>query len=375
VAVSDDGAVAVGRSYVGNLPQAFRWTPAEGMVGLGYLPGAPFEYSYAADVSADGAVVVGASASEDADAPGYEAFIWTEETGMVGLGFPDNLLEGDNQSHALCVSADGAVVAGTGGQFKVVFRWTAAEGMVNLGDLPGNKTRGAAFGMSADGSLIVGRGSTNQTNEALLWTEETGLVGLGVLPEGEHSEAYAVSAEGEVLVGVGDTVAVAKQAFRWTAAEGFVALADVPYSVAKDVSGDGAVIVGYARTGAKDGAAIWTEATGLRLLHEVLMLDLGLDPAGWTLSDAQGISTDGRFVVGDGVNAEGEIEPWLLYLGDPVPCLGDLSGDSVRDDDDLALLLASYGGGADGDLDGDGDTDLSDLALMLRVYQRPCLTW
>jgi probable HAF family extracellular repeat protein len=76
------------------------------MVGLGDLPGGNF-YSFAMDISADGSVVVGGSES----GAGSEVFRWTNAEGMVGLG---NLPGGDN-SYALGVSGDGSVVVGSAG--------------------------------------------------------------------------------------------------------------------------------------------------------------------------------------------------------------------------------------------------------------------
>src|SRR5436305_614399 len=59
--------------------------------GLGDLPGGRFE-SFPAGISADGKVVVGQGVSEAAGAYS-EAFRWTLETGMVGLGdLPGDIL-------------------------------------------------------------------------------------------------------------------------------------------------------------------------------------------------------------------------------------------------------------------------------------------
>ena len=55
-------------------------------------------------MSANGSVVVGISDS----ASGFEAFRWTKAGGMVGLGF----LPGDVESDAFGVSADGSVIVG-----------------------------------------------------------------------------------------------------------------------------------------------------------------------------------------------------------------------------------------------------------------------
>jgi DNA-binding beta-propeller fold protein YncE len=61
----------------------------------------------------------------------------------------------------------------------------------------------------------------------------------------------------------------------------------------------------------------------------------------------------------------------LAVLPD-APCEGDLTGDGKRDQQDLAVLLASYGLDAGGDIDGDGDTDNSDLGILLAAYNQPC---
>jgi probable HAF family extracellular repeat protein len=92
--------------------------------GFGTLGGS---YSWTEDLSADGSVAVGVSATASAE---IEAFIWTFETGMVGLG-----TLGGNWSSAHGVSADGSTVVGDSqdelGQWRA-FRWTADEGMVEL---------------------------------------------------------------------------------------------------------------------------------------------------------------------------------------------------------------------------------------------------
>lgn len=81
------------------------------------------------------------------------------------------------------VSADGSTVVGStaspnGGE---AFRWTAGEGMVGLGDLLGGAFASSAFGVSGDGSTIVGRGRASSFNSAsgvdraFRWTGELGM--------------------------------------------------------------------------------------------------------------------------------------------------------------------------------------------------------
>lgn len=71
--------------------------------GLGFLPGG-YSDSKPTDISSDGTVVVGQSQSSQ----GTQAFRWTKATGMVGLGD----LGKDPYSTALSVSANGLVVVG-----------------------------------------------------------------------------------------------------------------------------------------------------------------------------------------------------------------------------------------------------------------------
>ena len=382
MAVSADGMTVVGRAENADGDwEAFRWTAAEGMVGLGFLPNSsPYPISMANDVSDDGTVIVGTS-SNGSWLADVEAFRWTQQSGtMDGLGY---VYEPgiDDASQAAGVSADGAVVVGLCGSpadASVAFRWTTAGGMVNLGDLPGGWMRGRASNVSADGTIVVGSGVTYYGREAFRWTESTGLVPLGVLPGYYDSDVGEISPEGNCIVGfceADDRV----EAFRWTAEEDMVGLGFLSggdWSEAWGTSAEGNVIVGLAGDLIGNcGAFIWTDPLEMQYLSEVLALDVGLDIGEWTLVTAYGVTPDGKYIVGEGTNPDGQTEAWLACVADPIACAGDLDGDGERDLSDLATLLASYGVDAGGDLDGDGDTDLSDLGALLAVYGRPCLQW
>jgi uncharacterized membrane protein len=86
---------------------------------------------------------------------------------MVSLGF----VPGHASSKAHGVSADGSVVVGRSGE---AFRWTAVGGMVSLGPL----TRGGVADVSADGSTVVG----DRARDVYRWMAETGAVILGSRP-------------------------------------------------------------------------------------------------------------------------------------------------------------------------------------------------
>lgn len=52
------------------------------------------------------------------------------------------------------------------GESAEAFRWTSDGGMVGLGDLPGGRFDSFAIGVSADGSVIVGGGNIADGTEA-----------------------------------------------------------------------------------------------------------------------------------------------------------------------------------------------------------------
>jgi len=211
-AVSGDGSVVVGLSYT-SLPiagiQAFRWDATNGMVGLGDLSGGAFR-SEAYGASADGSVIVGFSDSGTDTLPQrWEAFRWDATNGMVGLGFLPNW---PGQSVATAVSADGSVVVGYGGSGREAFRWDATNGMVSLGQLPSGSTYSQANGVSADGSVVVGATTTVTINRvAFRWDPVNGMQIIAELLESEDVdltgwallEAYGVSADGSTIVGYG----------------------------------------------------------------------------------------------------------------------------------------------------------------------------
>src|SRR5262249_10155640 len=118
-------------------------------------------------------------------------------------------------TNAYATNRDGSLAAGMA-QTSVdvqAFRWNRVDGIQLMGDLPGGQANGSARGMSADGSIIVGVGSSDPSygscstcTEAWVWTEGTGMVGLGDLPGGTfNSAAVAISADGAVIVGTGTT--------------------------------------------------------------------------------------------------------------------------------------------------------------------------
>lgn len=307
--VSADGAVVVGRAAVPDPDRtaAFRWTAADGMTTLGQLPNGALDWYYAYATSADGAVVVGFSHGPSNP---YRAFRWTAADGMVDLDVSGGM--------ARAVSANGSVVVvSPSGPSGPSYRWTADDGAVGIGLLPGG-SYSLGQGISADGTVIVGSGSRGNDTEAFRWTAEGGMVGLGDLPGGTFdSRASGVSADGTVVVGSGSG-ANGYEAVRWTASDGMVGLGGVSseqrFSYAADASADGSVIVGVGTArGEGETAFRWTTEQGLQRIDD-LLASAGVDLTGWRLRGAFGVSDDGTVIVGYGVDPQRITRPWRAVI-------------------------------------------------------------
>jgi probable HAF family extracellular repeat protein len=183
------------------------------------------------------------------------------------------------------------IVGGSGGTNPVAWLWTTAGGELDLGP-------GSAQSVSEDGSVVVGQddGGPRRGREAFRWTAAGGVVSLGLLPGlTPQSVANGVSADGSVVVGESGSRASDVHAFRWTAAGG---LQDLGPGSALGVSADGSVAVGFRAS----TAMMWDATNGARSVRDVLIA-AGADLSDWSLTDAFGISADGRAIVGTAVGS------------------------------------------------------------------------
>jgi uncharacterized membrane protein len=211
------------------------------------------------------------------------------------------------------MSADGNVMVGTGGNRGTGGKlWTVNDGWTAFAE-PFCDCFISAFGISADGTVIVGSLSyTDWDLEAFRWTHDDGIVLLGNSLGGIYGSANAASADGQVIVGqLWNPMDVASGVV-WTTDGDTEILPQ--FGEARDVSADGSTIVGNKWRG---DAVIWDASNGTRSLADVL-LSLGVvEHAGWTLY-ASAISGDGTTIVGGGINPDGRPEAWLARVR-PVP--------------------------------------------------------
>lgn len=222
---------------------------------------------------------------------------------FTGIGFAP----GDSISRAYGISPDGTMVVGATGSESDSFAayWTESEGLFRTHD------RGSFTGASADGSVIAGQGF----GEAFLWTPAYSGQQLGVLPGTFTSAATDISADGSVIVGnSGD------QAFMWTdtgPGSDMVELHGLGGEAVTRVdaiSADGRIAVGMSGTpvGGSTFAVYWY-ADGT---------PLSLQFAGTDASSAHDVSADGSVIVGRANDAP------FRWTDDRSISLGLLPGDT-----------------------------------------------
>ncbi len=286
------------------------------------LPGGRY-WSKACGVSPDGSAVVGESTLMGTTPISFEtaikmvisgqgylkesrptlATLWKKSGDVVSLGS----LLGDFASNAYGVSINGSAVVGrihSSSKLEALL-WTASEGIVSLGclqnvnDPNGLETSSVAYDISADGTLVVGAISSQSGKEPFLWTKLDGIQTFGNLSGGySWGEARGVSADGSVIVGFSSS-ASGVEAFRWTKIDGMVGLGDLPggkfRSEAYGVSSDGSVVVGWSHSQSGGEAFRWTASDGMQGLGDL--------PGGNFQSWAYDVSGDGSIIVGFSVSA------------------------------------------------------------------------
>jgi uncharacterized membrane protein len=175
---SADGSILVGEVTSGTGAQrAARW--ANGKRVEFEFPRATDTQSATIGASADASVVVGSAWSSSPFFTTSQAFRWTEAEGVEGLGF----LPGDTTSEAAATSPDGATVVGLSYNLASrkarPFRWTKAEGMTELTAFAGSSLTvpvavddkgtvigDAFFGGQVDFSSV----SSATSRQSVLWT-------------------------------------------------------------------------------------------------------------------------------------------------------------------------------------------------------------
>jgi probable HAF family extracellular repeat protein len=387
--VSANGDVVVGESVGTAGTQAFRWTAAGGMVGLGFLSATnPYSTANGVSADGN-VVAGSSRGSDGIERAYRWSSGTMTALNRFSCADCDPITKGWGISNDGLVVVGSALARSSGSSpiHLDPVRWASGGvGISDLGNLSGPQEAGEAFGASPTGSIIVGSHFSNAGKDAFRW-QGSGLAALAHLIGGSviAANAYAVSDDGSTIVGYsnagtvtlpgGTVVASDLQAVRWTGASfGTIqSLGPFPGAVNTDseafaVSANGAIIVGRAAgPDLSDRAFIWDAVGGMQDLKTVLVEEYGLDLTGWLLTEATGISNmvSGDFtVVGNAINPDGEPEGFVAFLSTPA------CSDGENNDGDGAIDFPADSGCsspvdwsetadcADGlDNDGDGDVD------------------
>jgi uncharacterized membrane protein len=395
-AVSADGLTVAGSSVVGGsglfaVLGAYRW--AQGAM-LPIYPSSNAESSYALAASGNGQTLVGYVDFGFFSTMGTQAAIF-EQGGWTLLDDLSGGSSGVPRSYARGISEDGSIIVGIGESDSgtEAFRYVRATGqMQGLSDIPGGRFASYAYGVSGNGAVVVGLGYPGQDDqEAFRWTEVGGLQRLGWLPMPsgivKSSAANAANFDGSVIVGSSRSMDSPNggEACVWMNGQPPIGLGDLPgggfQSAALGVSGDGKVVVGrgYIDGGcgpfgcvSKPRAFIWTAQAGMRDLQELLTNTYGVPLAGWELREANGISKDGRVIVGTGLNPGGAVEAWMVTLPS-VACYADCNGDGALGLADFGCFQTKFAlGDPYADCNGDGVLGLADFGCFQTKFAFGC---
>jgi uncharacterized membrane protein len=303
-------------------------------------------------------------------------------------------VSGVPRSIARGVSGDGRFIVGIGESERgpEAFRYDRTTGQMEpLGDLPGGGFASYAFGIQSDGGFIVGE-SESDTGErqACSWTPATGIHPLGFLPTAagvvRWSTAVGISDDGTIVVGSSRSIESGNglQACVWVGGGKPQGLGDLAggalQSMALAVSGDGTTVVGRGYVDGPCGpfgcpsaprAFVWTKGGGMQSVQQVLE-GAGVNLAGWTLTEATGVSRDGSVIVGTGTDPAGSIEGWMAVI--PwVTCAADCNGDGLLNLADFGCFQTRFAlGDPYADCNGDLQLNLSDFGCFQTKFALGC---
>jgi hypothetical protein len=261
-------------------------------------------------------------------------------TGFAGTNVTLPGLTGSTDDVAYAINANSTVAVGSSNGNAV--RWNlSADTITPLLSIGGaSPASGVAYGVSDSGNIIIGQvNDTGQGKQAVEWING----GLAhVLPPtstNNSGSALAVSGDGSTAVGYSGvqttpTGSIASQtATRWTlstngtaTALGLGTLSGGQLSEAVAVNHDGSVVVGWSGSATPDptnastlaGASAfrWTSTDNIQSVQG-LLATAGVNMGSWHLTDATGVSSDGRTIVGYGTNGNNQVIGWLARIALP----------------------------------------------------------
>jgi uncharacterized membrane protein len=230
-----------------------------------------------------------------------------------GLGFPPST-GAIRVSYALGISPDGTTVVGGAGFEPVghpygewLIQWSQSQGMAFVSTPWEYGGSVAAAGVSSTGTIV---GCYDNYRSPGFY------YGFGY-PASHPTTPFAISPGGDFVVG-GEWMYGSAGAFRWSAQGGYQVLGGDIDSVAKDVSADGAMIVG-GQVFSTGRGFVWTPTSGLTFVG-------GLPGAPTPDCDLFAVAADGSLAAGWAFNASGLHQPVRWLPGRGLRIINNLAG-------------------------------------------------
>ncbi|MCC6677824.1 MAG: hypothetical protein IT436_11815 [Phycisphaerales bacterium] len=385
------------------------------------------------DLSANGSAGAGNVVGDGS----YETFRWTRLGGVerlgratvpelgIGAGSPDISYDGSRISASI-LSSDFNM---TQGIWDVMTGWQETMPPMPPDGRIIDRDYGSAWGLSGDGSTVVGFYWSTDRARPSKWSEATGMIGLpktagrsarinaanfdGSIvggweerPTGPwqptiwrgltkhtldpiegHSGVQSISADGSVAVGGAMDPVLATRAaaiWRWDGTTyvpqlvGFLpgTVLTMGQAYFTSISDDAQLAVGsniYTTSpgGPRDGI-VWTPAGGLMKDNDYLA-SIGITlPESMDVVELTAVSADGSTITGIAIDVDAfEYVTFLVHLA--APCRADLNGDGLVDFADYLEFLNFYDAGdLTVDFTGDGLVDFADYLEFLNLYDAGC---
>ncbi len=351
-AISANGSTVAGiSSNIAGCPVVWvDGNPAIAPTGAFGLRGA--EIFHVTSLSGDGRVIVGYSSRAERESYYLEAggeiqaFANPAANQYIRLGG-----EVDSTGTYFALGS-GSIVPGTSSDFRA-WRWSQAGGYESLGSF-GPQWDMFADAISGDGQKIAVDGLNREAPSATdgfhqvagLWTPSTGLVRLPDLSaspvngtEITYSRAFGISRDGSTIVGESRSADGLVQAAYWRGGQafglGYLPGAALPtdrfaFSVgttrALAANADGSVVVGRSIGVTNNLAWRWTSASGMQDLN-LFATNAGVNLGGFVLTDAVGLSDNGQYITGNSFNAaQSQSRGYVLSIAAaPPPASGTAS--------------------------------------------------
>ena len=309
--LSADGRYAAGNAD-GSL---FILDRATNTLSLHALP-ANLAAADATGISDDGSTVVGGD--------GFGAFHFNTNAGFSSLPTSPGAI----QVYEPTLSRDGS----TSGYAQLIVQPFVTQAVVSVNgsptvlNTPANTIFARAQSLSPDGTLAYGAVKQNNAEDQWLtrWdTTSNTYEQLVQIPGTDDDPDFFVSAvtpDGSVIVG--ESFTPEGFGFRWTPTEGLY-IYDAPIAQRlrpRAITDDGLTIVGQQRLGPGLFQAVIANETDFEPLLDMLTREypeLATDLAGWSLTEATGISGDGSVISGYGIDPSGIERGWMLTVPAP----------------------------------------------------------